>query len=362
MDAVKLGYMFDGEMYFDTVLPMGLTSSAYFAQRITNAVIFILRKKGIQGVNYIDDIGGAASPSEAQQQFDDLGSLLKDLGILESTAKATSLSTKMVFLGIQLDSIKQTMEIDAERLMNIKAEITSWMGKKYATLKQVQSIVGSLSFCACCIPEGKLFFSRILSFMKTFRGKGFHKISKEVRKDLNWWHVFVQDFNGVAAVPSLNWEQPDSVFSTDACLTGRGGWNNEHYFHFRFPQSIIQQGKYINQFELYTVMIATQLWALSFGGMNIPIYCDNETMVQVLWTGDSDSEVSQCCLHEIRYHAAKFNSRIQSVHIAGVSNGISDILSRIHTNPELEEEFRKLTQGLNLTRSEVVGTQLKQFW
>ena len=56
VDAVKLGYMFENEMYFDDALPMGVTSSAYIAQRITNAVIFILREKGIQGVNYIDDI------------------------------------------------------------------------------------------------------------------------------------------------------------------------------------------------------------------------------------------------------------------------------------------------------------------
>ena len=97
------------------------------------------------------------------------------------------------------------MEIDAERLMNIKAKITTWMGKKYATLKQVQSIVGSLSFCASCIPEGRLFFSRILSFMKTLKGNGFHQIPREVRKDPNWWHIFVQDFNGIAVIPSLDW-------------------------------------------------------------------------------------------------------------------------------------------------------------
>ena len=111
VDAVKLGYM-----YFDAALPISLTSSAHIAQRITNAVIFILRKRGICGVNYIDDIGCAASPAEAQQQFDDVGSPLQELGILESAAKASPPSTKMLFLGIQLDSIKQTMEIDAERL------------------------------------------------------------------------------------------------------------------------------------------------------------------------------------------------------------------------------------------------------
>ena len=251
VDAVKLGYMFDDKMYFDAAQPMGLISSAYIAQRITNAVIFILRKRGICGVNYINDIGWVASPTEAQQQFDDVGSLLQELGILESAAKASPPSTKMLFLGIQLDSIKQTMEIDAERLKNIKAEIACWMGKKYPTLKQVQSIIGSLSFCASCIPKGRLFFSRILFFMKTFKSKCFHKIPVGVRKDLNWWNVFAQNFNGIAAIPSLNCEQPDSVFSTDTCLTRGGGWNKQHYFHF------IQQGKYIYQFELYSVIIAT---------------------------------------------------------------------------------------------------------
>ena len=192
---------------------------------------------------------------EAQQQFDDVVFLLKELCILESTAKASPPSTKMLFLGIQLDSIKQTMEIDAVRLKNIKAEIAHWMGKKYAMLKQVQS---------------------------TFKNKGFHKVPVGVRKDLNCQNIFAQDFNGIAAILSLNWEQPDSVFSTDACLTGGGGWNKEQYFHFKFPESIIQQGKYINHFELYTVMIATQLWAPSFAGMNILIYCDNEATVQIL--------------------------------------------------------------------------------
>ena len=73
--------------------------------------------------------------------------------------------------------------------------------------------------------------------MKTFKSKGFHEIPVGVRKDLNWWNVFVQDFNGIAVIPSLNWEQPDSVFSTNACLTGGGGWNKEHYFHIKFPES-----------------------------------------------------------------------------------------------------------------------------
>ena len=138
----------------------------------------------------------------------------------------------MIFLGIQLDSVKQTLDIDSERLANIKKEIKKWMGKTHAKLKEVQSIVGLLSFCASCIPEDRLFFSGILVFLKSFKGKGYRKILVSVRKDLNWWCVFAQSFNGILAIPSLEWSTPDSVFSTDACLTCGGGWEIQELFSF----------------------------------------------------------------------------------------------------------------------------------
>ena len=65
VDAVKLGYWFQDNIYFDTALPMGMTSSAYIAQRITNALTFILQEKRILGVNYIGDIGCASSKESA---------------------------------------------------------------------------------------------------------------------------------------------------------------------------------------------------------------------------------------------------------------------------------------------------------
>ena len=61
VDAVKLGYRFQNNIYFDATLPMGMTSSANIAQRIINALTFILQEKGIHGLNYIDDIGCASS-------------------------------------------------------------------------------------------------------------------------------------------------------------------------------------------------------------------------------------------------------------------------------------------------------------
>ena len=52
-----------------------------------------------------------------------------------------------------------------------------------------------------------------------------------------------------------------------------------------YPTPIIQQGQYLNQFELYVILITVREWAPMFTIKNILIYCDNQTSVQVLCHG-----------------------------------------------------------------------------
>ena len=73
---------------------MEMTSSAYIAQRITNALTFILQEKGIMGVNYIDDISCASVEDMAVSDFSATGQLLKDLGIWSPPAKLPLLALK----------------------------------------------------------------------------------------------------------------------------------------------------------------------------------------------------------------------------------------------------------------------------
>ena len=40
-DYSLIGYVIDGDIYFDKVIPMGMRSASYIAQRITNAIAYI---------------------------------------------------------------------------------------------------------------------------------------------------------------------------------------------------------------------------------------------------------------------------------------------------------------------------------
>ena len=216
----KLGCSFDGKLYFDKVLVMGCRSSCFIAQSITNAFQFILQKQGVDCVNYLDDLGGADIPDRAWNSFAIMGKLLADLHVQESVSKACAPSTRMVFLGIVIDTVKLTLGLDEDRLDSFQSLLRVWEIKMHASLKEVQSLVGVLSFASSCIHQGRAFFSRILNFLRCIPSEGKSKIPDEVNKNILWWKHVAPLYNGISYIPATFWSHPDSWLSTDDCLTG----------------------------------------------------------------------------------------------------------------------------------------------
>ena len=122
-----------------------------------------------------------------------------------------------------------------------------------------------LSFAAMCVCEGRLLFSRILTILKSgYQTKNEVMITSEMKKDLAWWDLFLCDYNGISCIPDNIWSRPDEIFSSDSCLSGCGACSLTHFFHFELPDFIVQQGWYINQFELYAILMAVREWAPYF--------------------------------------------------------------------------------------------------
>ena len=359
-DVAKLGYYLDDFLYFDATLPMGMTSSCYIAQRVSSIITFIMQQQGYSCVNYIDDLGGVDTPQKAILAYENLGKLLDDVGILESKSKACKPTTSMVFLGIKLDSVSQTLSIDDERLMQIKELTASWLNKSTATLKELQSLIGVLRFAASCVREGRLFFSRLLNLLKECNKS--ITLSDEAKKDIRWWHEFLVEYNGVSLIPSQIWNAPDVEISTDSCLTGCGALSKHHFMHFEIPEAIRTEGKYINQFELYAVLIAVREWKEDIANLNVLIYCDNQTTVQVLQTGRVSCPFMQKCLREIRFHSAKFNFRVRAVYLNTTDNRLADCLSRWHLASNYSKTFLDLTKTFKLTETSVKNFAIHEFW
>ena len=53
-DASLVWFSFNGQIYFDKVLSMGLKSSAFIAQRVTNAVKYVCKVSHVSIENYLE--------------------------------------------------------------------------------------------------------------------------------------------------------------------------------------------------------------------------------------------------------------------------------------------------------------------
>ena len=182
----------------------------------------------------------------------------------------------MTFLGITVDTI--TLELDENWLFKLCNLLENGGQKQHASLKQIQSLDGILSFASSCIRQGRPFFLRVLNFLCKIPVKERTKNPNEVRKDIFWWKEIALLYNGVYCIPVDFWSKPDSWISTDDCLLAGECYFNGKYFHFDFSEMLIVKGKYINQYVLFVLWKAVELWGEKLRRRNILIYCDNKTI------------------------------------------------------------------------------------
>jgi hypothetical protein len=99
-DIHLLGYSWKDHIFLDRVLPMGMRSACFIAQRITNAISYILQEAGYSVLNYIDDLVGAEKEDKAQEAFEYMGETLQEACLEETISKQSPPAQKMYFLGV----------------------------------------------------------------------------------------------------------------------------------------------------------------------------------------------------------------------------------------------------------------------
>ena len=321
-DYSLIGYIIDGEFYFDKVLPMGLRSAPYVAQRVTNAISYIHRQLQYFLLNYVDDFVGAELSHRVWGAYRALTTLLNDLRVDISQEKLIPPTNRLEFLGITFDSTTMTMEISQQKMADIKTELDTWLLKNSACRKEVESLLGKLQFLAKCIKAGRTFLARLIQWIRGMDRSHRYGIPLEARKDIAWWGRCAEQFNGISLIWLHTEPETDAVIATDACLTGFGGTFNDQYFRGRFPPEL--KNKNIALLEILAVMVALKIWGHKLTGKYFWIHIDNEAVASVLNSGASRDKALQDILREIALIAAKHQFVLKARHIAGVNNQVPD--------------------------------------
>lgn len=343
-DINAMGILWQNNLYFDLAAVMGLSTSALMCQRTTEAILHVYKNRGYNAAAILDDIASAEFVSQADKAYEKLGWVIHKSGLEEKVSKSQAPSTIMTFMGVQFDTVKLTLQVTQDRLVEILELVRSWLDKKEATRREVESLFGKLNFIAAVVRPGRIFTSRILLFLRGLPRSGSHKVPKDLLKDVAWWEKFLPIYNGISMMSVEEWSEPDSIFASDACLVGCGAWYAEKqlFFHTEFPKFIKQLKLHINALEMLTIVVSAKLWGKFWSGRKILVKCDNESTVIIINTGRSRDPFLQACLRELILMAGRHSFEIRACHIPGVSNRIPDELSRWSLSKEHENRFWSL--------------------
>ena len=350
-DYSFLGFTFNGQLYFDLRCPFGLSSSAMICQRTTKGVIYIFNCEGFSADVYLDDFFGAETPEFADTAFLRLQALLGELGLQTSADKDLPPSTDMLCLGIQVNTTDLTLRVPDFRITELSQELHSWLHKSRFTKKQLQALLGKLSFVTACVKPGRIFMARLLNSLRRIHQstQQYMAVTSEMRDDIHWWCEFLPLFNGVAAIKPSLWDFQDLRFTTDACLDGGGATCFNECISFQFPRHILQQSLHISALELWVVLIATRVWAAKLSGLKFIVSCDNEAAVTSINSGKSRDPCIQQCLRQLWMLAATFDFEIRAQYIQGEHNVLADCLSRWHKSSRYQEQFIALARTSSFT-------------
>ena len=327
-----LGLKWREQFYFDKRLPFGLRSSPFLFDTLASALEYIFRQElhNPNIIHYLDDylIAGPPDSSICHSSFQGVESLCKDLGVATKEEKRTPPTTTITFLGVELDTLNQTVSLPQDKLQSLLQELQTFSTTRKCSKRSLLSLIGKLVFAAKVIPAGRLFTRRLIDTSTRVHSLHHHiRLSSASRADIQWWLQFASKWNGKAFYLDPTWT-PSPAFQlfTDASDLGFGAYWSGHWLCG--PWSPKQRTRDIQWKELYAVTAAAHAWGSQWSRKRLLVHCDNQAVVQVWQTGSSRNSALMALVRTLFMAAANHNFTVLIQHIPGVQNGVADSLSR----------------------------------
>ena len=330
VDAVKLGIHWEGQYFLDLSAAFGWAHGSAAFQRVSDAIVYIMRRHGYDLVAYIDDYIGVAPASSAESQFQFLSDLLTRLGLPMNPDKRVPPSKALTCLGIRIDINASSLSIDHAKLQSIYKECLQVSAYKYLSKKRYQSLLGKLIYLHKCVAPARIFVNRILELFRNNFHKKKIRLTKDFFNDIAWFLAFLPHFNGTTRFnkPQVRGGTP---LYLDASLTGIGAIWADRVYSAPVP-CIPGFALKIVHLEMWNIVIAFRVWGHLWKHSSIAVNCDNEACVHVIATSRTKDPFLAVCIRNLWLITAFYDISLQVHHIRGKNNIQADVLSRLHSN------------------------------
>jgi len=327
-----LGFQFNGQFYYDTCLPMGLSISCSLFEKLSRALVWIAHNKfGATAISHIldDFIFISHSKSICSNNLHSFINMCAHLGVPIKHSKTVPPAKLIEAHGLLIDSDRRQIRLPGDKLRDCKSLLNTFAHRSKCTLKELQSLIGTLQFACKAIRPGRPFIRRLINLTCGVTQSYHHiRINGEARADINCWLNFLQEHNGTTVFLDHEWLSSDIIklFSDAAGSKGFAVVYGPSWAAGPFPDT--WGHLHITIKELYPIVLALCLWGHKLSNHKVRFYTDNEACVHIINSQTSrDTHIMQLVRHLV-CASLKHNILFRAEHVPGRHNVIPDLLSR----------------------------------
>lgn len=347
-DFDLLGFKIDHEYYIQKMLPMGCSISPKTFNEFSSFLHWLVEKiSGMSSLDhYLDDFifAGEEHTKSCQKLMDCFLEICRTLSVPIAPEKLIGPVKVLTFLGLVIDTEEMLIKIPEEKVKALIAELEHYLKQERITLKNLQSLVGSLNFFSRAIPSARAFNRRFYDLtVKAKKPYHFIKISLEVKEDMRIWLYFLHNFNGKVFFPESVWSSNDTLQlwtdSSGSEKCGGAAYFNGAWLFFPWPREWVDLGllRDMTFLEFIPILLAISVWGKKLQNKRIKLYVDNQSLVEVLNSQTSRSKRVMTLMRTFVLYALQNNIIFKSHHLYSHDNSIADAISR-----QQWDRFRRL--------------------
>ena len=335
-----LGFQWCDRYFFDRCLPMGCSVSCNKFELLSTAIQWILTHKlKVHHMSHILDDFMFLGPSDSRQcalSLQAFFSLSESIGLPIKQEKTVLPSTCVQLHGLEVCSVAMEVRLPQDKVQKALQLLHICANKRTIKLKQLQSLIGTLSFATKAVVAGRTFLRRLINLTIGVNNSSHHiNVNSQARLDIKAWQEFLLKFNGRRLISSQVWSTSvDFKFFSDASGMGYAAICGHKWIQGSFPESWRQVNIAVK--ELLPITLAFRLWHSMFSNKNIVFHVDNMAVVMVLQSQTSREPNIMKLLRPMVVQSMLSNIQFYAQHIIGKHNLIPDLLSRFQMEKALK--------------------------
>lgn len=332
----------------------GSGTSCFLYMKLSNALAHIFRRKSNGGdiSNLLDDFLTCKRDEEGCNEYLRLFmNICEQINLPLSEEKTCYATQVIVFLGLLINTITQTISIPHDKIERGQRELDILIRSKKITVKQLQKLTGLLNFFCRAVVPGRAFTRRLYAKMKGLQKHHHLRVDKELKSDSRMWLQFLEMDQAVCR-PFLDFDRiihADEIeFFTDGALddwrVGVGGCFGNHWFSKTIRTDLYAQTNLklnIQIVELASILLGLSLWIEKLENKRVVIFCDNESVVFMINKSTSSCRVCMIMLRMITLWSMRFNCRVFCTHLSSEKNWRADKVGEYQFRMRYTVDFDK---------------------